>query len=377
MKKMLNVLLSAILACSLFGSLLTASAADQALVQDIIGDKSTGQPFGSKSFDEVYNEKGDGAFVWFNVVFNQKPTSSSMTAMINQQVMGDMALKQAVSTKLKFNGKTVQQINTESEGNQYAAMIAFEPAHNDPTKIQMAVWLSWGATGVNNLFNKDNYDKFTFEIMEGFKIPGEGYKYGQGPYVTAPAQKYEVSIADLEYGFDHNNKYYDADKNSNGVSEKDWVFPKFWEHKALWTKVSGPGAEIPKPDTGTGTTSSKPSTTSSKSSETTSSSQTSATANTSSTVVNTSSNVTVDSSDVALISEAESVLEGTDSEIINNEDISSQDGTKDAENEIKPKKNNTALIVILIVAVVLIAGGAAAYYFLVIRKKNQAGGSEE
>ena len=377
MKKVLSVLLSAILACSLFGSLLTANAATQALVQDIVGDKSTGQPFGSKTFDDFYNEKGNGAFVWFNVVFNQK-VSSGMQSFINQQVMGDMTLKKVVSDKIKLNGKTVNQINVES-GNQYAAMIAFEPAHNDPTKLQMAVWLSWGATGVNNLFNKDNYEKFTFELMDGFKVPGEGYKLGQGPYVQAPAQKYEVSIVNLEYGFDHSNKYYDADKNSNGVSEKDWVYPKFWEHKDLWKKVSGPGAEIPKPDNGgdTNNTSSQNTTvTSSKSTATTTSSKNTA-VGTNSTVTVTSSEAAVDSSALDVSSEVESVVDETGSEI-GGEELSSKDRAEGTgNNTTKPKKSNTALIVILIVAVVLIAGGAAAYYFLVIRKKNQTGDSEE
>ena len=157
--------------------------------------------------------------------------------MVNQQVTGDADLKPGANTKIKFNGKTVKQLN-DSLGDSYGIMIAYEP--NDDKNLRMSVWIG-GARG--ELFNKDLYDTFTVEILEGLKVPGEGYAKGNGKVVNASPAKYKLSIADLEYGKQTSNPNYNQDK-------ADWVKPLFENLKSKWEKVSGanpPGGQTQTP----------------------------------------------------------------------------------------------------------------------------------
>lgn len=157
--------------------------------------------------------------------------------MVNQQVTGDADLKPGANTKIKFNGKTVKQLN-DSLGDSYGIMIAYEP--NDDKNLRMSVWIG-GARG--ELFNKDLYDTFTVEILEGLKVPGEGYAKGNGKVVNASPAKYKLSIADLEYGKQTSNPNYNQDK-------ADWVKPLFEDLKSKWEKVSGanpPGGQTQTP----------------------------------------------------------------------------------------------------------------------------------
>ena len=236
-QKLLTALTAAALLAVGFGT--AASAETLAYPIKVYGDDKSGAAMNQGTWDQFYTS---GYYVYFQIDFNVKCTFE--TSMVNQQVTGDADLKPGANTKIKFNGKTVKQLN-DSLGDSYGIMIAYEP--NDDKNLRMSVWIG-GARG--ELFNKDLYDTFTVEILEGLKVPGEGYAKGNGKVVNASPAKYKLSIADLEYGKQTSNPNYNQDK-------ADWVKPLFENLKSKWEKVSGadpPGGQtqIPtKPTTAT------------------------------------------------------------------------------------------------------------------------------
>ena len=218
-QKLLTALTAAVLLAVGFGT--AASAETLAYPIKVYGDDKSGAAMNQGTWDQFYTS---GYYVYFQIDFNVKCTFE--TSMVNQQVTGDADLKPGANTKIKFNGKTVKQLN-DSLGDSYGIMIAYEP--NDDKNLRMSVWIG-GARG--ELFNKDLYDTFTVEILEGLKVPGEGYAKGNGKVVNASPAKYKLSIADLEYGKQTSNPNYNQDK-------ADWVKPLFENLKSKWEKVSG------------------------------------------------------------------------------------------------------------------------------------------
>ena len=227
-QKLLTALTAAALLAVGFGT--AASAETLAYPIKVYGDDKSGAAMNQGTWDQFYTS---GYYVYFQIDFNV--TCTFETSMVNQQVTGDADLKPGANTKIKFNGKTVKQLN-DSLGDSYGIMIAYEP--NDDKNLRMSVWIG-GARG--ELFNKDLYDTFTVEILEGLKVPGEGYAKGNGKVVNASPAKYKLSIADLEYGKQTSNPNYNQDK-------ADWVKPLFEDLKSKWEKVSGanpPGGQKP------------------------------------------------------------------------------------------------------------------------------------
>ena len=197
-QKLLTALTAAALLAVGFGT--AASAETLAYPIKVYGDDKSGAAMNQGTWDQFYTS---GYYVYFQIDFNVKCTFE--TSMVNQQVTGDADLKPGANTKIKFNGKTVKQLN-DSLGDSYGIMIAYEP--NDDKNLRMSVWIG-GARG--ELFNKDLYDTFTVEILEGLKVPGEGYAKGNGKVVNASPAKYKLSIADLEYGKQTSNPNYNQD----------------------------------------------------------------------------------------------------------------------------------------------------------------------
>lgn len=229
-QKLLTALTAAALLAVGFGT--AASAETLAYPIKVYGDDKSGAAMNQGTWDQFYTS---GYYVYFQIDFNV--TCTFETSMVNQQVTGDADLKPGANTKIKFNGKTVKQLN-DSLGDSYGIMIAYEP--NDDKNLRMSVWIG-GARG--ELFNKDLYDTFTVEILEGLKVPGEGYAKGNGKVVNASPAKYKLSIADLEYGKQTSNPNYNQDK-------ADWVKPLFEDLKSKWEKVSGanpPGGQTQTP----------------------------------------------------------------------------------------------------------------------------------
>ena len=229
-QKLLTALTAAALLAVGFGT--AASAETLAYPIKVYGDDKSGAAMNQGTWDQFYTS---GYYVYFQIDFNV--TCTFETSMVNQQVTGDADLKPGANTKIKFNGKTVKQLN-DSLGDSYGIMIAYEPI--DDKNLRMSVWIG-GARG--ELFNKDLYDTFTVEILEGLKVPGEGYAKGNGKVVNASPAKYKLSIADLEYGKQTSNPNYNQDK-------ADWVKPLFEDLKSKWEKVSGanpPGGQTQTP----------------------------------------------------------------------------------------------------------------------------------
>jgi hypothetical protein len=144
--------------------------------------------------------------------------------LLNQQVLGESTIKNAVNNNIKLGGLTVKQL-LQSGGNMYAAMIAFE-TQND--KLRMSVWMSWGATSIQSLFEKEIKSTFTFEMLEGMVVPASGYVKGNGKVMNVKPVKYQVSISDLEFTSDPSSPNYTPEKES-------WVRPAFEKLTAQWT----------------------------------------------------------------------------------------------------------------------------------------------
>ena len=153
-QKLLTALTAAALLAVGFGT--AASAETLAYPVKVYGDDKSGAAMNQGTWDQFYTS---GYYVYFQIDFNVKCTFE--TSMVNQQVTGDADLKPGANTKIKYNGKTVKQLN-DSLGDSYGIMIAYEP--NDDKNLRMSVWIG-GARG--ELFNKDLYDTFTVEILEG------------------------------------------------------------------------------------------------------------------------------------------------------------------------------------------------------------------
>ena len=223
-----------------------------------------------------------------------------------------------------------------------------------------AIWLSWGATGVNNLFNKDVVENVTLELTSTLKLPGKGYMAGRGPYVNVAPQKYKISIVDLEYGTDYNNKYYDADKNTNGVSEKDWQCPMFWKFKAKWQKVSGPSPIMP--STSANATTKKP-TGNATTKKTVAGDKTTAAIAGSTTV----SNGTAAESTTTVLSEDTTAAFEDTTTVSGEATVTTTGADKETQGDKKPFP---VAAIILIAVGVLIAGGAVAFFIITGKKKS-------
>ena len=185
----------------------------------IYGDDATGAPFNQSSWEEFYKPS---YFVWFQIDFDIKCTMG--TSLLNPQATGDDDLKPAANDLIKLNGRTIKQLN-DSLNDQYGAMVAYEP--NAEGNLRLAIWLS-SARGT--VFNTERYKYFTIELMEGLKVPAEGYEPGNGKVTTVEPVKYQISIADLEFKNNPDAVGYSEDK-------ADWLKPMFEEMTAQWEEV--------------------------------------------------------------------------------------------------------------------------------------------
>lgn len=234
MRKVLTVFLTVVCILTMsLGTALNVWAAETGKVTKIYGTET--EAFGCKGFTEFYE---GSFFVWFQM--DTTIDSTAGYAAINQQVLGDAKIKNSVNSKLKLGGLTVKQVNA-ADGNPYAAMVAFED--NGSGKLRLSVWLSWGGGTVQSLFQKEVKDKFTVEILSGLTVPTKNYTLTAPEYATIEPVKYEVSIADLEFGQDKSNSKYTADKDS-------WVKPMFEQLKAQWALPGAASQTSDKPAAG-------------------------------------------------------------------------------------------------------------------------------
>ena len=331
-QKLLTALTAAALLAVGFGT--AASAETLAYPITVYGDDKSGAAMNQGTWDQFYTS---GYYVYFQIDFNVKGTFE--TSMVNQQVTGDADLKPGANTKIKFNGKTVKQLN-DSLGDSYGIMIAYEP--NDDKNLRMSVWIG-GARG--ELFNKDLYDTFTVEILEGLKVPGEGYAKGNGKVVNASPAKYKLSIADLEYGKQTSNPNYNQDK-------ADWVKPLFENLKSKWEKVSGanpPGGQTQIPT--------KPTTATTKTEGTTKPQ----------TPGKTETTTTAASSDTTAVTQDTNPTEGP-------ADTTAAPETTAANSSAQPtggeEGSSNVLPIVLIVIGVLLVGGAVTAFLLLRRRQT-------
>ena len=331
-QKLLTALTAAALLAVGFGT--AASAETLAYPIKVYGDDKSGAAMNQGTWDQFYTS---GYYVYFQIDFNVKCTFE--TSMVNQQVTGDADLKPGANTKIKFNGKTVKQLN-DSLGDSYGIMIAYEP--NDDKNLRMSVWIG-GARG--ELFNKDLYDTFTVEILEGLKVPGEGYAKGNGKVVNASPAKYKLSIADLEYGKQTSNPNYNQDT-------ADWVKPLFENQKSKWEKVSGahpPGGQTQIPT--------KPTTATTKTEGTTKPQ----------TPGKTETTTTAASSDTTAVTQDTNPTEGP-------ADTTAAPETTAANSSAQPtggeEGSSNVLPIVLIVIGVLLVGGAVTAFLLLRRRQT-------
>ena len=332
-QKLLTALTAAALLAVGFGT--AASAETLAYPIKVYGDDKSGAAMNQGTWDQFYTS---GYYVYFQIDFNVKCTFE--TSMVNQQVTGDADLKPGANTKIKFNGKTVKQLN-DSLGDSYGIMIAYEP--NDDKNLRMSVWIG-GARG--ELFNKDLYDTFTVEILEGLKVPGEGYAKGNGKVGNASPAKYKLSIADLEYGKQTSNPNYNQDK-------ADWVKPLFENLKSKWEKVSGanpPGGQTQTPT--------KPATTATPKTEGPAKTQTPG---------KTETTTTAASSDTTAATQDTNPTEGP-------ADTTAAPETTAANSSAQPtggeEGSSNVLPIVLIVIGVLLVGGAVTAFLLLRRRQT-------
>ncbi|MHB8963114.1 MAG: hypothetical protein ACYC5K_08170 [Saccharofermentanales bacterium] len=341
-RKLLSVLLAAMIV-----SLAAAftGAATTGTITRIYGTET--EAIACKGFDDFY---ASNMFVWF-----QMDTSiscpSSMATMLNQQVLGDSTLKDAAGNKIKIGGLTVKQLNAAA-GNPYSAMVAFE--NNGSDKLRVSIWLSWGGSSIQDVFNKEVHSEVTVELLTGFKVPDNGYSMSNKIYADIAPVKYKISIADLEY--------LDQPSNPGYTSEKaTWMKPMFENLTAQWVLVSGVT-----PTTGQ---SSAVSSASSSSSSSSSSAATSTAASTTSSVAGSTGDSSAVLSDS---SEAESMESGEiSSQAEDSSEASSSAAASQSQTSSEPSDDEGLPILPIILGalgVVILGGGIG--YFLYLKKKG-------
>lgn len=218
MKKKIGIVLVIALTVGLlsFG----ISAQDLGRITRIYGTEE--RAIDCRGFDEFY--KGE-MFVWFMIDTDIKAEEGF--SEINRQVLGDSVIRPSVNDKIRIGGISVRQHNIAS-GNPYTAMIAYQ--ENGEGKLRMAVWLSWNGVSIQDLFNKDMYDEFVFEILPGLMAPDEGYSLTNQIHREIEPAKFTISIEDLEFEQDTDNPNYNP-----GIHEGAYK-PMFEDLEAQWVR---------------------------------------------------------------------------------------------------------------------------------------------
>lgn len=339
-RKLLSVLLIALI---ISAAATFAGAASTGTITRIYGTET--EAIAGKGFDDFYASK---MFIWF-----QMDTSIScatgMATMLNQQVLGDSTLKDAAGNKIKIGGLTVKQLNA-SAGNPYSAMVAFE--NNGSDKLRVSIWLSWGGSSIQDVFNKEVHPEVTVELLAGFKVPDNGYSSSNKVYAAITPIKYKLSIVDLEYLDDPTNPGYTADKAT-------WMKPMFENLAAQWVLVT---AATPTTAQSSSTSSSSQSSSASTSKNSSATSSTADSTGGSSAVLSDASSVestgSTESTDVS--SQAEESSEAASSEATSSQSTAASEPADGSGLPVLP--------IILGVLGVAILGGGIGYFFYLKRK---------
>ena len=324
MKKLTTLLAVVFTLAAMLCMSIPASAANPGSITRVYGSET--RAIDNKSFTEFYE---GNYFVWFQM--DTDVDAPKDYKAINQQVLGDATIKSAVNTKLKLGGLTVKQINA-SDGSPYAAMIAHENANG---KLRISIWLSWGGSTVQSLFEKEVKSTFTVEILDGFVVPGKTYTIAKPEYVKIKPVKYELSLADLEFGKDPKNAKYTAEKES-------WSKPLFEKLTAQW-KIYGSAAPT--------TTTSKP-----KTDSTTTVKPNTSDTTTQASVTDTTGSETIDTTDAETETTTTTTTAASD---ISSETTKDVDGGEQGKSVVLP-------IILAIVGVAIIGGGV----FLFIKQSK-------
>ncbi|MHB1454523.1 MAG: hypothetical protein ACYCYM_11295 [Saccharofermentanales bacterium] len=337
-RKLLSVLLVVMIIST--AAALTGAAATGTITR-IYGTET--EAIAAKGFDDFYASK---MFVWFQMDTSIS-CASGMATMLNQQVLGDPKLKDAAGNKIKIGGMTVKQLNI-ADGNAYSAMVAFE--NNGSDKLRVSVWLSWGGSSIQDVFNKEVHSEVTVELLAGFKVPDNGYSTSNKVYAEIAPIKYKLSIAELEYLDDPTNPGYTSDKAT-------WMKPMFEDLAAQWVLVTAAT-----PTTGqssSSSSSSKSSSVSASGNPSAASSMAESAGDSSAVPSDVSTEESLESADVS--SQAAESSEDASSAAVSSQAQSASEPDSDDGLPILP-------IILGVLGVVILGGGIG--YFLYLKKKG-------